>query len=268
MPLEAQARLMRVLQEKTSAARVLAGSSRDLERAVGKGEFRRDLYFSLNVVKIKVPELRARKEDIPLLVAHFVEAESAGKERRPELSADFLQWVMEYDWPGNVRELETCVRRACGEAEGEVIGARAMPTQLRNAREAALAVQVRQSSDGNSYGVVPLANVERDTILSALERVAGTSYLRRSCWGSARRRCTGNCGNMRRRVGGRRQGREEGDSTEEAVWRGRGVIRATTERAFRTRDPWRRRIGVIRPNQPASIDQYRKFAFEIHRAWA
>lgn len=119
-----QAKLLRVLQEKEFEkvgnpetkqvdVRVIATTNRSLEEAVGKGEFREDLYYRLNVVPIYVPPLRERVEDIPLLVEHFVElyARENGRQIK-EIDERVMQRLMEYDWPGNVRELENTIERA------------------------------------------------------------------------------------------------------------------------------------------------------------
>jgi two-component system response regulator AtoC len=118
-----QVKLLRVLQERTFERvggtrtvevdiRLIAASNRDLEQAVEAGSFRRDLFFRLNVVPLVLPPLRGRREDIPLLAAHFA-AKCAEKHGRPtpELDPALVEALLEYDWPGNVRELENLVER-------------------------------------------------------------------------------------------------------------------------------------------------------------
>ncbi len=100
--------------------RVIAATNRDLEAAVRSGDFREDLYYRLNVFPILVPPLRERKEDIPLLVRHFVRkyAAKTGKPVR-ETSQKVMDQLMSYDWPGNIRELENVIERAVILCEGE-----------------------------------------------------------------------------------------------------------------------------------------------------
>ena len=124
LSLEVQAKLLRLLQQKTyrrvgspceqySDFRLLAATNRDLKRDAQAGRFRQDLYYRLNVAKISLPALRDRREDIPLLVRHFLQ--STGFEAPPEVLEVFLR----YHWPGNVRELENCVRRMVAKSGGQ-----------------------------------------------------------------------------------------------------------------------------------------------------
>jgi transcriptional regulator with GAF, ATPase, and Fis domain/pSer/pThr/pTyr-binding forkhead associated (FHA) protein len=119
-----QAKLLRVLQEREFERvgglrpikvdiRVIAATNRDLEQEVRRGAFRQDLYFRLNVVSLKMPELRERREDIPLLATHFLRKHAKASARRiTGLSDDALSYLTSYDWPGNVRELENALERA------------------------------------------------------------------------------------------------------------------------------------------------------------
>ncbi len=130
LPRNLQTKLLRVLQEgefqrlgnpgtlKTDV-RIIAATNRNLEKAIGNGEFREDLYYRLNVFPITVPPLRERKEDIPLLVGHFIEKYSAktGKQIH-ETSQKVMDRLMAYDWPGNIRELENIIERAVVISEG------------------------------------------------------------------------------------------------------------------------------------------------------
>ena len=127
-----QAKLLRVLQEhefervggnKTlrSEFRLVCATNRNLEEMVGKGEFRADLYFRINVVTILMPPLRERKEDIPLLVDFFLERYNRENGRRLGIDARALQVLQRCNWPGNVRELENCVERAATMCRGEAI---------------------------------------------------------------------------------------------------------------------------------------------------
>ncbi|PQJ26906.1 hypothetical protein BSZ35_18435 [Salinibacter sp. 10B] len=109
--------------------RVLAATNADLETAIeGRGDFREDLYYRLNVLRIEVPPLRERREDIPDLVAHFLS--KVTKEEAPDLGEDALALLMSHDWPGNVRELENAIRRLVVLNEGDSIGAGAVEQAL------------------------------------------------------------------------------------------------------------------------------------------
>ncbi|MFL6233253.1 MAG: sigma-54 dependent transcriptional regulator [Thermoanaerobaculia bacterium] len=121
LPLLAQVKLLRFLQEKEfrplgaaraqkADVRILAASNGDLENAVDEGRLRRDLYYRLNVIPLRLPPLRERREDVPRLARHFLRKHAL--ERRSELSPRALQALLDYDWPGNVRELEHVVERA------------------------------------------------------------------------------------------------------------------------------------------------------------
>ena len=124
MPMNLQTKILRALQEGEFQrlgssdtihvdTRVIAATNRDLEKAVKNGEFREDLYYRLNVFPINVPPLRERKEDIPLLINHFIKKYAAKTGRQiKETSQKVMDRLMEYDWPGNIRELENVIERA------------------------------------------------------------------------------------------------------------------------------------------------------------
>ncbi|WP_339857467.1 sigma 54-interacting transcriptional regulator, partial [uncultured Nisaea sp.] len=141
MPIEAQTRLLRVLQEGeyTSVGgrsaiqvdvRIVAATHRDLRQLIRQGMFREDLFYRLNVVPIRLPPLRERKEDIPDLVRHFLAL--AQKEGLPEKSIDgaAMQRLTAYNWPGNIRELENLVKRLVALYSEEVIGSAAIDEEL------------------------------------------------------------------------------------------------------------------------------------------
>ena len=124
IPLELQSKLLRVLQEGTfervgdertrnTDVRIIAATNRDLKREVEEGRFREDLYYRLNVFPIEVPPLRKRREDIPLLAAHFLELTAKKLNHpQPKLSQASMNQLQTYDWPGNVRELQNVIERA------------------------------------------------------------------------------------------------------------------------------------------------------------
>ncbi len=133
LPIAAQAKLLRFLQGKEyrpvggtgvsyADVRVIAATNRDLSVLSGRGEFRRDLFFRLNVINPVMPPLRERREDIPTLAQHFLALCGLQSRRpRPRLAADALRRLLAYDWPGNVRELQNVIERAAVLARGPVI---------------------------------------------------------------------------------------------------------------------------------------------------
>ncbi|MGB9074012.1 MAG: sigma-54 dependent transcriptional regulator [Terriglobales bacterium] len=182
LPVDLQAKLLRALQEKEIRpvgsvkrvpinVRVLAATNRDLEHAVTQGTFRRDLYFRLNVLALRVPPLRDRRQDIPLLVAHVLEClgRDAGVEKT--ISDDALKTLLNYDWPGNVRELENCLERACALSSANEIQLRDLPSQVYSAP-----IELTGAKQP-SAGIVPIAELEKQTILAALAQVNGDKLL-------------------------------------------------------------------------------------------
>ena len=183
LPIDLQAKLLRAIQEKEIRpvgsvkrvpinVRILAATNRNLERAVTEGTFRRDLFFRLNVLTLRIPALRERRQDIPLLVAHFLEriGRDAGMEKT--ICDDALKALLSYDWPGNVRELENSLERACALTSANQIQIRDLPTQIYGAPIESLGV-----AQPAPAGIVPIAELERQTILSALTQVNGDKML-------------------------------------------------------------------------------------------
>ena len=139
LPLDLQAKLLRVLQEKEfrpvgslthrrSDFRVIAATNRDLAKEVEKGAFRRDLFYRLNVVNLRLAPLRDRKEDIPSLIAHFLARHARGH----ILTQETLEAMLSYDWPGNVRELENCIQHMVAINTGPLLHAAELPSMLQN----------------------------------------------------------------------------------------------------------------------------------------
>lgn len=173
LPLEIQAKLLRVLQEKEferlggkstvhSDVRIVAATNRDLEKEVQQGKFRSDLYFRLNVFPIIVPPLRERIEDIPLLVKYFIDkySKKIGKEVKSIKKYD-LDMLMNYNWPGNIRELEHIIERAIIVSEGSNLNL-----------EKLLDVKPQQAeSDYKSFKT--LVDNEKEHILNALKIAKG-----------------------------------------------------------------------------------------------
>lgn len=175
LPVEMQAKLLRALQEREVKpvgatdriplhARVIAATNRDLDAAIRGGTFRQDLYFRLNVVQIKLPPLRERKSDIPLLVNSFLEKFSAADAAPCTLTEEAMRRLTTYDWPGNVRELENTIERAVALGAGPVLQLMDLPTNLQNASR-------EQGPDDGE--IAPLEVLERRAIFRALQETSG-----------------------------------------------------------------------------------------------
>ncbi len=175
LPMEMQAKLLRVLQEREVRpvgatatvpvdVRVVAATNRDLQLEVERGNFRQDLFYRLNVLPIRVPPLRERKSDIPLMVNHFLER-FAGEGRPPVVfSEDAIGRLISYDWPGNVRELENAIARAIALNSGPLLHVGDLPTNLQAPAPARLPLD----DDG-----ITLAELERRAIFRALHKTRG-----------------------------------------------------------------------------------------------
>jgi len=142
LPLSLQAKILRVLQEKhferlggtrtlSVDVRILAATNVDLEKAVQQGVFRSDLYYRLNVVPINLPPLRNRKEDIPLLLDHFLQASNTRNDKKIRMSREFLDFLIEYPWPGNVRELQNLVERLVILSEDDILTVGDLPQTVK-----------------------------------------------------------------------------------------------------------------------------------------
>jgi DNA-binding NtrC family response regulator len=190
LTLDLQGKLLRALQEREVRpvgathrvpikARVVAATNRDLAAMVERGSFRKDLFYRLNVVNLRLPSLRDRMEDIPLLISHFLERQSRGRLRKFTLSDDALHTMMRHDWPGNIRELENCIEHACALSSGPVIELGDLPTGLQQqGLEAHRVAAMPQSPPADhSADVQPLAEMERQAILSAIRILDGDKLL-------------------------------------------------------------------------------------------
>jgi transcriptional regulator with PAS, ATPase and Fis domain len=201
LPLDLQAKLLRVLQEKEfrpvgslthrrSDFRVIAATNRDLAKEVEKGAFRRDLFYRLNVVNLRLAPLRDRKEDIPSLIAHFLARHARGH----ILTQETLEAMLSYDWPGNVRELENCIQHMVAINTGPLLHAAELPSMLQNhvlAKKAqSLSVAVgfqplskppgeapshehRGAPEGAYRPIIPLMQMEKQAIIEALAYTKG-----------------------------------------------------------------------------------------------
>ncbi len=206
LPLDLQAKLLRALQEKEVrpvgstvarpiSARVLAATNRDLAAMVEQGRFRKDLYFRLNVVNLRIPPLRSRREDIAPLAMHFLKRleRETGVER--SFSDSMLRVMTEYDWPGNVRELENAIERACALSSGPLLHLGDLPTQLQNFRlqqEPAVRaeIDVPERGEGLRSGngeVVSIAEMEKHAILGTIRQLKGDKLMAAKLLGLGRR---------------------------------------------------------------------------------
>jgi DNA-binding NtrC family response regulator len=175
LPVDLQAKLLRALQEREIKpvgatdrmhidVRIISATNRDLETALRAGAFRQDLYFRLNVVQVKLPPLRDRKSDIPLLVSFFLEKFSDPQRPVRTISEDAMRRLMSYDWPGNVRELENAIERAVALGSGPILHVGDLPSNLQYA-----SVERMPESDE----LVPLEELERRAIFRALRETGG-----------------------------------------------------------------------------------------------
>src|SRR5437870_6145847 len=175
MPVDLQAKLLRALQEREIKpvgsterrrinVRIIAATNRDLQAAIRSGAFRQDLYFRLNVVQVKLPPLRDRKSDIPILVTAFLEKFSDPQGPVRTISEDAMRRLIAYDWPGNVRELENAVERAVALGSGPIHHVADLPSNLQ------------QSSNEKSLESNELTTIDemiRRAILRALRETNG-----------------------------------------------------------------------------------------------
>jgi DNA-binding NtrC family response regulator len=203
LPLDLQAKLLRVLQEKEfrpvgslatrrSDFRIIAATNRDLAKEVEKGTFRRDLYFRLNVLNVRLAPLRERKEDIPALIHHFLSRVGGTY----SITGEAMEVMLSYHWPGNVRELENCIQHMVAVNSGPLLHVEDLPSALRNfmvQKKAQYLMAAAASAAGTPApadidftaaassepvlpslpGVVPLAVLEKRAILNALEYTKG-----------------------------------------------------------------------------------------------
>ncbi len=190
LTLDLQAKLLRALQEKEVRpvgathrvpirARIVAATNRDLAAMVEKGSFRKDLFYRLNVVNLRLPPLRDRREDIPLLAAHFLDRMSKGQPKKYQLSDEALRTMMRHDWPGNIRELENSIERACAFSSGPVLRLGDLPTQLQQQGLDVLRAQTPAEAVASPVAtqVKPLADLEKEAILTAIRNLNGDKLL-------------------------------------------------------------------------------------------
>lgn len=179
VPMPMQVKLLRVLQERkierlgstdsiSLDVRVVAATNRPLEKMVKDGTFREDLFYRLNVIRVELPPLRDRMEDVPLLAQHFAQKYARVGQPAPQISPEAMQGLMAYHWPGNVRQLENAVERACVTAREGVIRPGNLPPDL-----------VKQESAGKNAMQVDLQRPLPDQ-LAELTAAFEERYLRRA----------------------------------------------------------------------------------------
>lgn len=173
LPVELQPKLLRVLQERVVEplggakvqkldVRLVAATNLDLEKAIDEGQFREDLYYRLSVIPVHLPSLRERKEDLPLLLRHFV-----AKLGCPDVtfSKEALDVLTMYSWPGNVRELENTVERLLIMRRGDEIGREDLPEKIGESRQLSNRAVILLPDEGYS-----LESLEREVVVEALRR--------------------------------------------------------------------------------------------------
>jgi DNA-binding NtrC family response regulator len=191
LPLDMQVKLLRLLQEREFRPvgslttrkveiRVIAATHRDLAREVERNNFRQDLFYRLNVVTLRLPPLRERKEDLPQLVQRFLERLAVNH----SLTNEAMEALASYDWPGNIRELQNCIERMVAMNTGPLLHTSDLPSALQNhmrcrrpeelsaAAVAAVASAARIPASPQS-GIIPLMEMEKRAITEALEYTKG-----------------------------------------------------------------------------------------------
>ena len=180
-----QAKLLRVLQEKRFERvgghesidvdiRVVAATNKSLEKEVKEGKFREDLFYRLNVIKIDVPPLRDRPEDIPLLITHFLNKYARPSEQPKKVSPEAMDRLLGYRWPGNIRQLENAIERAAVTTVGDTINAENLPTQVIGAAaEESPRFEIDLKHPLPFYLQQSTEQIERQYIAKALEKTRG-----------------------------------------------------------------------------------------------
>lgn len=200
VPLPMQAKLLRVLQERRFEriggsesievdVRVIAATNRSLKRMVKQGVFREDLYYRLNVMKISLPPLRERPEDIPLLATHFAEKYGRPGESMMQVSPQAMEILMNYYWPGNIRELENAMERACVTATDHVINPENLPPELTSPQAPKLPFHINLKKPLPDIVRDAIADIEQQYIRKALNKTRGNIG-----------RCAELCGMSRRSI--------------------------------------------------------------------
>ena len=188
LPLGIQAKLLRVLQEKEFErlgsnttrkvdVRVVAATNRELAELTERGAFRPDLFYRLSVFPVQVPPLRQRKEDIPVLLNHFIDKVAREYGRSVRFTPRALSDLTQYDWPGNVREMENLIERLVIMSDGDRVDATFLrPYLSQNASSQALLQSERVEQPVRATGISSLSSLERSEVLAALKRNGWVQY--------------------------------------------------------------------------------------------
>jgi DNA-binding NtrC family response regulator len=179
-----QAKILRFLEEKEFNrvggsktikvdVRLITATNKDLNQLIKKGSFREDLYYRINVVPIVIPPLRERKEDIPLLIEHFINKFNVENSKEVKgIDKEALEWIMQYDWPGNVRELENLIERVIALTFNEYIQVNELPLSFKNLPKID---GLKESVLGGKVSFLQAEEeFEREVILDALRK---TNYI-------------------------------------------------------------------------------------------
>ncbi len=187
LPLALQAKMLRVLQERqferlggirtiSVDVRIIAATNVSLEDEVAKGAFRNDLYYRLNVVPITLPPVRERRDDVPLLLDHFLRSSNKRNEKDVKLTREFLDFLIDYDWPGNVRELQNLIERLVILSDSGWLQISDLPNRMVQEAKvpapeiAASPLQKKQNDLADRRRGRVLKDIERDEIAAALKR--------------------------------------------------------------------------------------------------
>ena len=184
VPAPMQAKLLRVLQERRFErvggtetievdVRVIAATNRSLQQLVKEGKFREDLFYRFNVVKIDLPPLRARTEDIPILVTHFIEKYTRPGEMPKQLDPDAMEVLMNYNWPGNIRQLENSIERACITTRGQNIQIQNLPSEILCPPSPSLPFEISLERPLPELVKDIVATVEQEYLRKALVKTQG-----------------------------------------------------------------------------------------------
>ena len=202
VPMTMQAKLLRVLQERRFErvggsqsievdVRVIAATNRSLKRLVKEGSFREDLYYRLNVVKIDLPPLRERPEDIPLLATHFCAKYSRPHEPPKQIAPQAMEVLLNYQWPGNIRELENAIERACVTSRDDSIQVENLPRELVVPPASKMPVHIDLNRSLPQLLREVVANIEQQYICKALKKSRGNVGRCARICGMSRRSITG-----------------------------------------------------------------------------
>jgi DNA-binding NtrC family response regulator len=200
IPPAMQAKLLRVLQERRFErlggsnaievdVRVIAATNRKLPKLVRQGKFREDLYYRLNVVKIELPPLHERPEDIPLLATHFTAKYARRGEAARTIAPEAMEKLLKHSWPGNIRELENAIEHACVTVRGASIEAENLPLEVTAPRNGGVSLSIDLTRPLPELLREMTVNLERQYLLRALKKSRGNVG-----------RCAKICGMSRRSV--------------------------------------------------------------------